>query len=174
MKKVSIPIVGGKYKVSFPAKCVYCGGPKEVTVKQTFRSGSSRRRYFVTVEVPYCAAHAREEKRNARILTLGIVSIFVFSCCVLFSITTSINRDPSTMLLVFLAILAGGLAYVGRELIRKVMSRSTKSMADMMGGSYLGLRGWPSSTEVVFSFVNDQIADEFARLNGQRRCSETT
>ncbi len=167
MKSVSIPIVDGKYKVSFPAKCVYCGAPKEVMARRTFSSGSSRRRRFVTVEVPYCAAHARDEKRNARILTLGVVSIFLFSCCVLFSITTSINRNPATMLLVFLAILAGGLAYVGRELIRKMMSRSTKSMADMIGGSYLGLRVWPSSTAAVFSFSNDQIADEFARLNGQ-------
>ncbi len=167
MKSVSIPIVDGKYKVVFPKRCVYCNAPKEVTVRRTFSAGSSRRKSFVTVEVPYCTAHARDEKRNARILTLGVVSIFLFSCCALFGITTSINRNPATTLLVFLAILAGGLAYLGRELIRKVMSRSTKTMTDMMGGSYLGLRAWPSSTSVRFSFSNEQIADEFARLNGQ-------
>ncbi|MCP4542360.1 MAG: hypothetical protein GY832_35000 [Chloroflexi bacterium] len=167
MKSVSIPIVDGKYKVSFPAKCVYCGVPKEVTVRRTFSGGTSRRRRFVTVEVPYCAAHAREEKRNARILTLGIVSIFMFSCCALFGITTGINRNPSTTFLIFLALLAGGLAYLGRELIRKVMSRSTQTMADMMKGRYLGLKVWPSSTAAVFSFSNDQIANEFAQLNGQ-------
>ena len=167
MRSIDIPIVDGKYKVLFPNKCVYCGAPKEVTVRRTFRGGTSRRRRFVTVEVPYCARHAGEEKRNARILTVGVVSIFLISCCAMFVITTSINRNPETTLLVFLAVLAGGLAYLGRELIRKVMSRSTKTMADMMGGSYLGLRALPSRTKVVFSFANDQMADEFARLNGQ-------
>ena len=167
MRSVDIPIVDGKYKVLFPNKCVYCGAPKEVLVRRTASGGSSRRKRFVTVEVPYCARHVRESKRNARILTVGFVGILLFSCCALFGITTSINRNPATSLLVLLAFLAFGLAYLGRELIRKVMSKSTKTMADMVGGSYLGLKIWPSSTKVVFAFANDQMAGEFARLNGQ-------
>ncbi len=167
MKKVSIPIVDGKYKVSFPDRCVYCGAAKEVTVRRTVSGGTSRRRHFATLELPYCAEHVRAEKRNDRILVVGSVLVLLFSCCTLFGITTSINRDPPVTLLILLAVLAVGLAYGGRELLRKVLSRSNRTMADMVGSRYLGLKIRPSSTEIVFSFTNDQMAEAFARLNGQ-------
>jgi hypothetical protein len=64
-------------------------------------------------------------------------------------------------------VLAVGLAYGGRELIRKVLSRSNETMADMVGSRHLGLKIQPSSTEIVFSFANDRVAEDFARLNGQ-------
>ncbi len=166
MTEVEIPIVDGKYKVLFPPKCVYCGAPKEVTVRKTASSGSSRRKRFVTVDVPYCAEHARESKRNARVLTAVLIVLVIVSCGVLFGITTSINRNPSTGLLIFLALVAFGLAYAGREALRRAMSRSRKSMADMTKGN-LGIKVVPLSNKVVFSFTNGRIADEFAQLNGQ-------
>ena len=167
MKTVSIPIVDGKYQALFPEKCVYCGAPKEVTMRQTVSAGRRRRRRFVTVDVPYCAAHARESKRNARVLTVGLVTVLLTSCCVLFGITTSINRTPPTWLLVFLALIACGLAFAGRELFRKVMSRSVESMAHMSRGSHLGLKVSLAGDRVEFLFANDEMGDEFARLNGQ-------
>ena len=168
MKKVvSIPIVDGKYRAVFPERCVYCDAPKEVNVRWTASAGTSRRRRRMTVDVPYCAEHARESKRHARVLTVGFVTVLLTSCCVLFGITTSINRNPPTLLLIFLAFIACGLAFTGRELFRKVMSRSIGSMADMSGGSHLGLEVKLAGDEIVFSFTNDQVAEEFARLNGQ-------
>ncbi|MEJ2746333.1 MAG: hypothetical protein P8183_00200 [Anaerolineae bacterium] len=166
MTEVEIPIVDGKYEVLFPPKCVYCGAPKEVTVRKTASSGSSRRKRFVTVDVPYCAEHARESKRNARLLTAVLIVLVIVSCGVLFGITTSINRNPSTGLLIFLALIAVGLAYAGREALRRVMSRSRKSMGDMTKGN-LGIKVVPLYNKVVFSFTNGRIAAEFAQLNGQ-------
>lgn len=166
MKEVEIPIVDSKYEALFPPKCVYCGAPKEVTIRKTASSGSSRRRRFVTVDVPYCVEHARESKRNARVLTVGLIVMLLVSCGVLFGITTSINRNPSTGLLVFLALIAVGLALAGRELLRRTLARSRQTMADM-SGSNLGFKVVPSGNTVVFSFANGRIADEFAQLNGQ-------
>ena len=77
MKEVNIPIVEGKYRVLFPEKCVYCGAPKEVAMRRTASGGTRRRRRYVTVDVPYCAEHARESKRNARVLTVGLVTILL-------------------------------------------------------------------------------------------------
>jgi hypothetical protein len=167
MKKVSIPIVDGKYQVMFPEKCVYCGAPKEVTVRRTASAGTSRRRRFATVEVPYCAEHVREAKRNSRILTVGFVLSLLFSCGALFGIATSINRNPSTFLLIVLALVAFGLAYGGRALLRSRLARSNPTMAAMMGNRHLGLEIQPFGTEIIFSFASDQMAEEFARVNGQ-------
>ena len=167
MKSVNIPIVEGKYRTAFPEKCVYCGAPKETTMRQMASAGSRRRRRFVTVDVPYCAEHYRESERNTRVLTVGFVTILITSCCVLFGITTSINRNPSTLLMVFLAFIACGLAVVGRDIFRKVMARSIESMANMPSGKHLGLKFELAGNKITFSFVNDQTAEEFARLNGQ-------
>jgi threonine/homoserine/homoserine lactone efflux protein len=121
----------------------------------------------VTVDVPYCAAHARQSRRNTRILSLGWIVILIFSCAVLFGVTTSINRNPPTLLLVLLALVAAGLAFLGSRVLRQVLSRSRPSMADMLGSSHLGIHVEPAGDELVFSFANDEIADQFARLNGQ-------
>jgi hypothetical protein len=171
VKEVSVPYMGGKYHVVFPERCVYCGGPKELMRQQMASAGRQRRRRYVTVDVPYCSEHASLAKRNAMVLTLGFVVILLTSCCVLFGVTISINREPSTTLLVFLALAAVGLAFGGRELFRRVMSRSTASMADMGSGSHIGLKVDLVGNEVVFSFTNDEIADEFARLNGTERAA---
>ena len=167
MRKVSIPTVDGKYKAVFPEKCVYCGAPKEVTVRRTASAGTRRRRRYVTVEVPYCARHVREEKRNARVLTVGFVTILLTSCCVLFGVTTSIERSPSVVLMVGLGMVALGLAYGGKLLFRRIMTRSIPTMADMQRGDCLGLKIAPGYKDVAFTFTNDDIAKEFARLNGQ-------
>jgi hypothetical protein len=166
VKTVSIPIVDGKYRALFPEKCIYCGAPKEATLRQTVHAGQRRRRRFATVDVPYCAAHTRESKRNVRVLTVGFATTLLTSCCVLFGITTSINRNPPTWLLVFLAFVAWGLAWGGSELFRQVMSRSVGSMADMSRGSHLGLKVSLAGDRIEFLFANDQMAGEFARLNG--------
>ena len=168
MKEVHVPYEGGKYQVEFPKKCVYCGVPSEVTSREITSSGATtRRRRFVTVDVPYCGEHAREKKRNTRTLTAAFVLTLLFSCFVLFAITTSINREPPTLLLVVLAFVAWGLAIGGRELLRRVMVSSRPSMADMSGGSSLGLVVKLIGNEISFAFANDQMADEFARLNPQ-------
>jgi hypothetical protein len=99
---------------------------------------------------------------------VGFLSILVVSCCVLFSVTTSIKRSPSVEIMLVLALVAFGLACAGRGLLRKVMSGSFPTMADMRGSSRLGLQVSPSSTAITFWFTNDQIAEEFARLNGQQ------
>lgn len=166
MNKVEIPIVDGNYKVLFPPKCVYCGAPKEVRLRKTASAGTSRRKRFVTVDVPYCAEHARESKRNARVLTAVLIVLLLVSCGLLFGLTTSINRDPPTGLLVFLALIAVGMAYAGRALLRKPLTRSRPTMGDMAGGS-LGVQVRLVGDKVVFSFVNGRIAAEFAQLNGQ-------
>lgn len=171
MKDVEIPITDNKYKALFPPKCVYCGAPQEVTMRKTASAGSSRRRRYVTVDVPYCAEHARESKRNARVLTAVLIAILLVSCAVLFGIATSINRNPPTGLLLFLALVAVGLALAGRELLRRRLSRSRGTMADMAGGN-LGFKVRPAGNNVVFSFTNGRIADEFAQLNGQTSARE--
>ena len=104
-------------------------------------------------------------------ITAVLIALVIVSCGVVFSVTTSINRNPSTGLLIFLALVAFGLAYAGREALRKVMSRSRKSMADMTKGN-LGIKVVPLSNKVVFSFVNGHVADEFARLNEQNSVKE--
>jgi hypothetical protein len=98
---------------------------------------------------------------------MGWVIILLFSCAVMFAIATSINRNPPTLLLVVLALIAGGLAFVGARVLRKLLARSNQSMADMLSSSHLGLKVELVGDEILFSFTNDQIADEFARLNGQ-------
>ncbi len=167
MIKVEIPIVDGKYKASFPPKCVYCGASQAVTLRKTISAGNSRRRRFATMDVPYCTKHARNSKRNARMLTAVLITILLFSCSLLFGVTTSINRNPSTGLLIFLALIAVGLAYGGRALLRKMLARSRPTMADMMGGN-LGFQAQLVGGKVVFSFVNGRIAAEFAQLNENR------
>jgi hypothetical protein len=167
MKKVSVPITGGEYQVSFPETCVYCGTASDMRLRETVSAGSGQRRRYVTVDVPYCAAHARQSRRNTRILSLGWIVILIFSCAVLFGVTTSINRNPPTLLLVLLALVAAGLAFLGSRVLRQVLSRSRPSMADMLGSSHLGIHVEPAGDELVFSFANDEIADQFARLNGQ-------
>ena len=168
MKSVDIPIVDGKYQVVFPEKCVYCGAPKEVdeTVLAS-RKQTPRRTAYVTVTVLYCTQHYRAARRNARILVAAFVSLFLFSCCVLFSITTSIKRDPPVGLMVGLGVVALGLAYGGKLLLRRALSRSIPTMGDMMRGDNLGLAIVPGYEDITFTFTNDQIAEEFARLNGQ-------
>ena len=168
MKEVEIPIVDGKYRVLFPEKCVYCGAPKEVAVRITASARTApRRTRFATVTVPYCAKHDRESRRNARILMAGFVSLLLFSCCVLFAVTTSIKRDPAVGLMVGLGVVALGLAYGGRLLLRKMLSRSISTMGDMLRGDHLGLAIVPGYKDITFTFTNDQIAEEFAALNGQ-------
>ena len=85
----------------------------------------------------------------------------------LFGVTTSIQRSPSVEVMLVLALVALGLAYAGRGLLRKVMSGSFPTLADMQGSNRLGLQVSPSSTVITFWFTNDQIAEEFAQLNGQ-------
>jgi len=167
MKTVEIPIVDGKYNVLFPPKCIYCGIPKEVTIRMSGRSKSGRKTRLTAMDVPYCAEHARESKRNDRALIVGLIASFLVSCCVLFSITSSIIEDPSTELYLFLAFIAIILALAGRWMLRQLLSRSRETMADMSGGQ-LGFRVIPLHDKVSFSFVNAQIADEFAQLNGQK------
>ena len=160
MKTVSIPIVDGKYRALFPEKCVYCGAPKEMTMRQTVSAGRRRRRRFVTVDVPYCAEHARESKRNARVLTVGLVTVLLTSCCTLFGITTSINRTPPTWLLVFLALIATTIGtalaipisfMAARNLMGNVVSPFGSIMAGLLVapvGGWLGLQlfGWLKDT----------------------------
>jgi hypothetical protein len=40
-------------------------------------------------------------------------------------------------------------------------------MVDMLGQSHLGVRVELIGDEILFSFTNDRIADEFALLNAQ-------
>jgi hypothetical protein len=167
MNTVEIPIVDGKYRALFPPKCVYCGVPQAVTMRKTASAGTRRRRRFITVDVPYCAEHARESKRNARLLTAVLIVFLLISCGVLFGVTTSINRNPPTGLLIFLALAAVGLAYAGRVLLRKWLARSRPTLADTFGGGDLGIQVQLVGDKAVFTFVNGRIAAEFAQLNGQ-------
>jgi hypothetical protein len=167
MKEVRIPIVEGKYRALFPEKCVYCGAPKAVTVRHRASAKAGRRRRSTSVEVPYCAEHAGASKRNARILLVGFLAVLLCSCSALFAVTTSIMDSPSTEIMIVLAFVAFGLAYGGRGLVRKVMSRSNQTMADMQRQNLLGLEVFPFSSAIRFRFTNEQMADEFARVNGQ-------
>ena len=108
MKKVSIPIIEGKYKTLFPEKCVYCGEPATEKVRQSASAGSRRRRRSITVEVPYCTEHARTSKRNAAILTAGFVLTLLLSCCVMFAVTSTIIKDPAVEVWIVLALVAFG------------------------------------------------------------------
>ena len=166
MKEVNVPIVEGKYSARFPNKCVYCGEPPTKTLRETASAGSRRRRRFVTVDVPYCDEHARTTRRNATILNAAFVLALLFSCCLLFSITSTFVDDPAVELWIVLGLVALGLAVVGRWLLRRVVSGMNQSMADMVGGDRLGVRAQLTGNEILFTFVNDEIADEFARLNG--------
>ncbi len=168
MKEVALPLVNGKYKAEFPDKCVYCGAPRALTLRQTASAGSSRRKRFVTVDVPFCAAHARESRHNARLLTSILIVLSLVSCGLLFGITTSINRNPATGLLVFLGLVAVGLAFAGRELLRKRLVRTHETMGDMPRGGLLGFKVRLAGDQVQFSFVNGRMADEFAQLNQPR------
>ena len=167
MEEVRIPISDGKYTVVFPEKCVYCGAPPERRLRETVSKGRSGETRYVTVDVPYCAEHGRQSKRNTRILNMGWVVILLFSCAVMFGVTTSINRNPSTLLLVVLALIAAGLAFLGSKVLRRLLARSNQSMADMLGQSHLGLNVELAGEEILFSFTNEQIAEEFALLNGK-------
>ena len=167
MKKISMPIIEGKYSVLFPEKCVYCGEPATEKRRQSASAGSRRRRRSITVEVPYCTEHARTSKRNAAILTAGFVLTLLLSCCVLFAATTTFMAEPAVELMLFLALVAFGLAFGGRWVLRRVGSQMSQSMADMAGGSHLGLRTQLAGDEIAFTFVNDQMAEEFIRLNSQ-------
>jgi hypothetical protein len=167
VKTVGIPISDGKYTVLFPEKCVYCGAPREKMMREVASAGSGQRTEFVTVDVPYCAQHARQSRRNTRILNMGWVIILLLTCSVMFAVTTSINRNPPTLLLVILALIAAGLAFVGARVLRRLLARSNQSMADMLSSSHLGLKVELVGDEILFSFTNDQTAEEFVRLNGQ-------
>ena len=157
----------GKYQVGFPERCVYCGAPSERRLRETVSAGSRRRRRFATLDVPYCARHAQLSRRNARILNLVWVLILLFSCCAMLGVTTSINRNPPVWLLVVLALIAGGLAFAGARVLRNLLGRSNQSMADMMGSSHLGLKAVLAGDEILLTFTNDEMAEEFAQLNGR-------
>jgi hypothetical protein len=168
MQQVNIPIVEGKYKALFPQKCVYCGESAAKTLRHVASAGSRRRRRTITVDVPYCEEHARTSRRNAAILTTGFVLTLLLSCCVLFAITSTFVDEPAVGLWVALGLVALVLAVGGSWLLRRVMSRVNQSMADMVGGSRLGLNIQLAGSQISFTFANDEIAEEFARLNNQR------
>jgi hypothetical protein len=118
----------------------------------------------MTFKVPYCEEHRRASKRNTWVLMAVFALALLFSCCVLFAITTSINREPPVVLLVALGLVAVGLAFLARNLFRKALSGSMGAMFDQ---GDLGLGVDLGTQAVTFTFVNDEIADEFARINQQ-------
>ncbi|MGD2146397.1 MAG: hypothetical protein PVH41_06875 [Anaerolineae bacterium] len=166
-REVSIPITDGEYQVVFPERCIYCGAPSDRRLRKTVSAGSGRRTRFATLDVPYCAKHAQLSRRNARILNLGWVAILLFSCCVIFGVTTSINRNPPVWLWVVLALIAGVLAFAGARMLRVLLGRSNQSMADMLDSSHLGLKAELAGDEIILTFANDEMAEEFAQLNGR-------
>jgi hypothetical protein len=93
--------------------------------------------------------------------------MLLFSCCAIVGVATSIDRNPPVWLLVVLAFAALGLAFVGSRGLRRLLARTDQSMADMLGQSHLGLNVDLAGDQILFSFVNDQVADEFAKLNGE-------
>jgi len=167
MREVSIPVTDGEYQVVFPERCIYCGAPSERQLRETVSARTGRRTRFATLDVPYCAKHARLSRRNARILSLSWVAILLFSCCAMFAVTTSIHRNPPVWLLVVLALIAAGLAFGGARVLRNLLGRSNQSMADMLGSSHLGLKAELAGDEILLTFTNDEVAEEFARLNGR-------
>ena len=165
MKKISTPFMGLErpYPVAFPEMCVYCGAPPDK--KKRMMVGDDDEGY-ATYDVPYCAAHARRSRRNTLMLYGGGLGILLVTCCAMFGITTSIDREPSTTLLVFLALGAVFVAGAGITVLRRVLARSDPTMAHMISRTHLGLGAkLVGSNRIEFWFANDQVADEFARLN---------
>jgi hypothetical protein len=162
--EIKVPIIEGKYSVQFPKKCVYCGKPATKTLRETASAGSRRRRTAI-FDVPYCDEHARATRRNATLLNAAFVVALVLSCAILFAVTSSLLEEPGTGLWVFLALVAVGLAIGARWLLRRMVSKKSQAMADMLGGDRLGVRIQLAGQELTFAFANDEIAEEFARLN---------
>jgi hypothetical protein len=92
--------------------------------------------------------------------------ILLFSCCAMFGVTTSVNRNPPVWLLVVLALIAAGMAFGGARVLRNLLGLSNQSMADMLGSSHLGLKAELAGDEIALTFTNDEMAEQFAQLNG--------
>lgn len=165
VKKISTRFMGLErpHPVAFPEMCVYCGAPPDKKKRMTVGDDDEG---YATYDVPYCAAHARRSRRNTLMLYGGGLGILLVTCCVMFGITTSIDREPSTTLLVFLALGAVFVAGAGITVLRRMLARSDPTMAHMISRTHLGLGAkLVGSNRIQFWFANDQVADEFARLN---------
>ncbi len=118
VQKITTPLWAGKrpYPVALPEMWVYCGAPPDK--KKRMMVGDEDEGY-ATLDVPYCAKHARRSRRNTLMLYAGGLGILVVTCCAMFGITKSIDREPSTTLLVFLGVGALLLTAAGITLLRR-------------------------------------------------------
>jgi len=96
-KKIRLPINSGKNYFKFPDKCIYCGLPKEGTLK--LKEGKSEeigrqkkgkfahiayKSYDVELDVPYCRKHIGELKQNQKTISTLFAIGFLIALSVLF------------------------------------------------------------------------------------------
>lgn len=171
---VKIPIVDGKFDVRFPEKCVFCGKPQEVIVPiaASRSSGTQYNRIHesATFQVPYCREHSQSNKKYRTWLSLLFFTCLAFSCAAQLIISFTLDLQETFQVCVLGPTLALIFAFlVGNLGVRKVWGTFDKTFAGLPGvgvSGGLGLSMLMGGDVVGFSFSNQAIAEEFARMNG--------
>lgn len=171
---IKIPMVDGKFNVSFPEKCVYCGKPQEFIVPITASRSSGGRynriRQSATFQVPYCQEHSQSNKKYRTWLGAIFFVCLAFSCAAQLMISFALDLQETFQICVLGPALALVFAFlVGNLGVRKIWGSFDQTVADLPRSTVdggLGLEMAMGTDTVGFSFSNDIIAQEFARLNG--------
>jgi hypothetical protein len=167
-------MVDGKFNIRFPEKCVYCGKPQEVLVPivASRSSGSryNRVRQSATFQVPYCQEHSQSNKKYRTWLSLIFFICLAFSCTAQLIISFALDLQETFQICVLGPVLALLFAFlVGNLGVRKVWGNFNEIVANLPGAGMdggLGLKMSMGTDVVGFSFTDQTIAQEFARLNG--------
>lgn len=167
-KRVTVKAVDGDFQVRMPNKCIYCGGPAEMTSTVTTSYKRGKRRIRRTWKLPYCNEHFELQKSYRKELSMAWLFIILFLLFSFISVgTVGTFGDKIDAGLGFVLALAVG--YVGASLVRgffrKQKIKKNPELADMLSAFYLGANVSNYGNSATYTFTNAQIADEFTALN---------
>lgn len=156
-----------------------CGAPAHETLPLTAEGKSSRRTAYVAgLQVPYCAEHAAQARRNRRVL-LGIFwgdLLLFFTALMLFALPANLENADRLGFAIAFAVAAGVLARLMQHLARFMLSQALPGMAATppplpvfgRSGSALGIDARIIATDTLHLSVriaHPEVAAELAQLN---------
>jgi len=163
----------------FPARCVMCGAPAHETLPLTAEGKSARRTAYVAdLQVPYCADHAAQARRNRRVL-VGVfftAMLLFFAALVLFALPAQLDNADRLGFAIAFAVAAGVLARLTQHLARFMLSNALPGMAATppplpvfgRSGSAPGIDARIIATDslhLAVRIAHPEVAAELAQLN---------